>query len=677
MIRLGTIRFLVLPGLLIAGLWGCSSSPPSGSSTPVRLTVELPSSPKADRQSAAAVPSGVALIRLDVSAGDMGTVTDLFNVSPGETVTRTVDIPSGPGRIFTVTAFDSPDSGGTALYQGISDAVDLAPGVPTPVMISMKALLVSIAVTPFNPSIPVNAAQQLVATGTYADGSRSELTATAAWSSSDTNVAVINSSGLATGMVIGSTVISAASGTKSGSMTLSVTAKITRLSLLQGVIGDSVKITGYGFGAIQGSSNAIIGGLVATPIFRWSDTEIIAEIPSSLSSSPIGVATPVLVSVAGQNSNALWFLLLNQLNGIGGENSNGNLDKLVIPSASATVTVIDLSTGGGVTNSIALSGDATTAIEADTGTNLYSGSERVRALNTGSPLPDDPLSIIPTSPYSARDAAISQDGTAVLLTHGSPTLTLLTGFNSTTIVQTSITNPNDPSGLICLLEVALNSNGNTAAVIGEDGYCDGGAYHVYRIDNLLSSPVFTPVSDAGLNAVYTDIAISEDGNTVVAGRVEYNATPPSLAGMHRIRNFATASPQIETDLVNLYSTIQASTLNVDVDLSADGYTGIAGVTESYVLCGVACFPITIGDAFQILNADAVSSTAALILGPTSSVIDGAAVSSGGSIALVKDGASNLTRFDGFNQSSPIATLLSAVPNLNAGAGRSQDQIDLQ
>ena len=53
-------------------------------------------------------------------------------------------------------------------------------------------VLVSIAITPANPSVPLGLQQQFAATGTYTDGSTRNLTAPATWSSSPSGVSVRN-----------------------------------------------------------------------------------------------------------------------------------------------------------------------------------------------------------------------------------------------------------------------------------------------------------------------------------------------------------------------------------------------------------------------------------------------------------------------------------------------------
>jgi hypothetical protein len=76
----------------------------------------------------------------------------------------------------------------------------VASGAPT---------LQSIAVTPLNPSLAEGSSAQLTATGTYSDGSMQNLTSAVAWASSVTTVATINSSGLASGVALGKSNITA------------------------------------------------------------------------------------------------------------------------------------------------------------------------------------------------------------------------------------------------------------------------------------------------------------------------------------------------------------------------------------------------------------------------------------------------------------------------------------
>ena len=83
--------------------------------------------------------------------------------------------------------------------------------------------LVSISVTPANPSLPVGNAQQFTASGTYSDGTTRDITNQVTWTSLPTSAATINSSGLATGVAAGTATITAALSGNSGTATLTVT----------------------------------------------------------------------------------------------------------------------------------------------------------------------------------------------------------------------------------------------------------------------------------------------------------------------------------------------------------------------------------------------------------------------------------------------------------------------
>ena len=86
------------------------------------------------------------------------------------------------------------------------------------------AQLVSIQVTPTDPSIAKGTQQAFAATGLYTDNSTQDLTAAATWTSSLTGVATIVAGGVATGAGIGTTTITAQVGAIAGSTTLTVSA---------------------------------------------------------------------------------------------------------------------------------------------------------------------------------------------------------------------------------------------------------------------------------------------------------------------------------------------------------------------------------------------------------------------------------------------------------------------
>ncbi len=89
-----------------------------------------------------------------------------------------------------------------------------------------NATLVSLAVTPANPSIAKGSNQQFTATGTFSDSTTQNLSAQVAWSSSTTSVATIGTSGSAAAIAVGSTTIAALS-TLSGNISSSTMLTVT------------------------------------------------------------------------------------------------------------------------------------------------------------------------------------------------------------------------------------------------------------------------------------------------------------------------------------------------------------------------------------------------------------------------------------------------------------------
>jgi Protein of unknown function (DUF3443)/Bacterial Ig-like domain (group 2) len=85
--------------------------------------------------------------------------------------------------------------------------------------------LVSIAVTPANPSIALGLTQQLTARGTYSNSSTQNLTSSVTWNSSTPAVATISNAGLVTSVSTGTTTMTATFGNiTSNSITITVTA---------------------------------------------------------------------------------------------------------------------------------------------------------------------------------------------------------------------------------------------------------------------------------------------------------------------------------------------------------------------------------------------------------------------------------------------------------------------
>jgi 6-phosphogluconolactonase (cycloisomerase 2 family)/uncharacterized protein YjdB len=150
--------------------------------------------------------------------------------------------------------------------------------------------LISIAVSPSHPSIPLGLTQQFTAFGTYSDGTTQDLSNSAIWSSETVGVVTISSTGLATSVAQGSSTITARSGAVSGSVTASAIAPVLASIAVSPGSASIAKGTTQQFSAIgtfSDKSQQTLSGVT------WSSS------PSSAASiSPAGLATAIAVGTA-------------------------------------------------------------------------------------------------------------------------------------------------------------------------------------------------------------------------------------------------------------------------------------------------------------------------------------------------------------------------------------------
>jgi len=155
------------------------------------------------------------------------TATGTYSDSSTQNLTSAVQWTSSTPGVATI----SVSSGTAGLAQSLatgSTTITAASGSvsATATLTVTPAALVSISIAPSAPSIDLGRSQQFTATGTYTDGTSSDLTTTATWSASPATVAIISnqagSQGLATSAGVGSATITATLGTVSYSTTLTV-----------------------------------------------------------------------------------------------------------------------------------------------------------------------------------------------------------------------------------------------------------------------------------------------------------------------------------------------------------------------------------------------------------------------------------------------------------------------
>jgi len=246
---------------------------------------------------AALVSLGVTPANTSVAKGltaqftAIGTYTD----NSTQALTSQVMWSSSDSTVAAVSNASGYDGLATALAPGSVTVTATLGGVSGSTTLSITpATLVSIGVTPGNPSIANGLTNQFIATGVYTDNSTQDLTTSAAWMSSNTAVASISnapaSHGLATGVSPGSVTISAASGSVSGSTILSVT-PATLVSIA--VIPANASIaygTALQFAAIGTYTDNSTQPLTAT--VTWSSSDLtVASISNASGSNGLATST--------------------------------------------------------------------------------------------------------------------------------------------------------------------------------------------------------------------------------------------------------------------------------------------------------------------------------------------------------------------------------------------------
>ncbi len=174
---------------------------------------------------AALVSIAVTAPSLSIAKGtsEQLTATGTYSDNSTQNLTSSVTWTSQTTSVATVTSGGLVTGAGlgTSNIQAASGAIN---GSAT--LAVTAATLVSIAVTPVNPTIGTTSTEQFTATGTFSDNSTQDLTTTVTWNSSNTGVATVSNStgtnGLASAVTNGTSTIQAALGAVNGSTILTV-----------------------------------------------------------------------------------------------------------------------------------------------------------------------------------------------------------------------------------------------------------------------------------------------------------------------------------------------------------------------------------------------------------------------------------------------------------------------
>jgi uncharacterized protein YjdB len=261
----------------------------------------------------------------------------------------------GTSRDITADAIWSSDATSVATVDsaGLASGVTVGTAIITATLDSLSgsatqtvtaAVLQTIAVTPATTSIPKGLTRQFAATGTYSDGTSRDITADAIWSSDTTTVATVNSAGLASGVTVGTAIITATLNSLSGSATQTVTAAVLQTiavtpgspSIPKGLTQQFVATGTYTDGSTQNLSATV----------TWSsDATTVATVNSAGLASGVDVGTATITAtLAALSGSATQTVTAAILQAIAVTPTSSNIPKGLTQQFMATGTYSDGST---------------------------------------------------------------------------------------------------------------------------------------------------------------------------------------------------------------------------------------------------------------------------------------------------------------------------------------------
>lgn len=452
---------------------------------------------------------------------------------------------------------------------------------------------VSIAVTPANPTVPVNTTQQMVATGTNSDLSTCDITDLVTWSSSTIANATVSASGLVKGVAAGSLTVTATLGSVTGSTSVSVTApSITSISVTPDdmtlAIGVGEQYTAsaiYSDGSIQDlvtgvtwtSSNSSVAtvdsnGLATT--LGAGTTTITATVGSFTDASVITVVAAHLQTITLTPTNVTMAAGTQQQFTAVGNFDDGSTQVLISAlwsSSSSSVLAIDQ-------NGLALAvGPGSSTVSVTSGTVSASTSVTVSTATLVS------LAIAPANSSMPDDATRQFSATGTFSDNSTQDMTQSVLWSSATPTVATITN----LGLVSSL-----STGSTTitAMLGSVSNSTTLTVSNVTLVSIAISPANGRVQK-GTSLKFTAVGTYSDGSTATLTNVSWRSSKNNLANMRRNGILHAKKAGTLTVTASAFGvtgstsvTIGTGTL-VSVDITPADPTVAHGSTQQFVALG--------------------------------------------------------------------------------------------
>jgi hypothetical protein len=462
---------------------------------------------------------------------------------------------SGPTKDLTGTAtWSSSSAAVTVAAGGMVTAVSAGTGITVSAKVgsvtgsanlTVNPALVSIAVTPANPTIAGGTTQQFGAMGTYSDGSTQNLTASVTWGSSNTATATIvtngPTTGLANGLAAGSTTISATLGAISGSTTLTVsTAVITSIDVSP-INADVPLGIAQQFTATGTFSDSSVQDITGTVTWKSSVTSIASITVSGLATGLNVGTTNISATLGAVTGSAPLMVNAANLSSIAITPANGSIAQGTTLQLTATGTFNDGGTHN-LTRQVTWSSSDTTVATVGAGTGIASGQTRsvtgttIITATLGSATQSVNLSVtnatissIAVSPAQATIPVGGQKGfTATGLFSDSTTQDITANSHWTSNNASVATVGSGGGATLTATGVATGTANISASFGGVSGFSTLTVDSATLVSLSLSpaNSILSPGASASYNAIGT---FSDGSHTSVNGSVKWTSSNAQVA----------------------------------------------------------------------------------------------------------------------------------------------------
>jgi len=348
-----------------------------------------------------------------------------------------------------------------------------------------SATIVSIAITPATPSVPLGLTQQFTAQGTFSDSTTQDITFDATWASSDTTVATVgndvSNKGLAQTLKIGPTTISATFESVPGSTVLTVTTPVLQKITVSPSNPSLLSLLSTNFTATGTYSDGTTADITSKVTWSSSRTDI-----ATISST--GAATTLL---AGTST------ITATLNGISGTTTltvtGGNLTGITISPATSTMasnTIARITATGSFSNGVTrdITGMVTWAVNNTSVANVTVVSGNLAWLSATSSTPaSTTITATPKTGGSVTGTTTVAVTTPTLssLSASPLSLNLITGTSGRIAVTASFS---DSTIQDVTYSAAWTSNNTAIATVGDSGLAKG------RVTGVAAGPPTTTIT---------------------------------------------------------------------------------------------------------------------------------------------------------------------------------------